>query len=116
MLSRKNRLSASSEIETIKRLGDKIHTDYFIVLYSSNSLGYPRASFVVSPKISRLAVKRNRIRRLISESLRLSDDFKDIRFDLVLIAKQSVLGASFKSVSGDIGFMLTKLKNVQVSS
>jgi ribonuclease P protein component len=70
----------------------------------------------VSPKISRLAVKRNRIRRLISESLRLSDDFKDIRFDLVLIAKQSVLEASFKSVSGDIGFMLTKLKNVQVSS
>jgi len=109
MLSRINRLTSSSEIENLKQTGDKLHTDYFIIVYSPNTLGHPRCAFVVSPKVSPLSVTRNRIKRLTSEALRLSAGFKSAAKDFVFIAKRSAAGASLSAISADIEFTLTKI-------
>lgn len=109
MLSKINRLRISSEIENLKESGSKLHTDYFIIVYSPNTLGYPRCAFVVSPKVSSLAVTRNRIRRLASEALRLSDKFNSMSCDFVVIAKKSATTSSVKAISADIEFALAKI-------
>lgn len=109
MLSRVNRLSRSSEIENLKQTGDKLHTDYFIIVYSKNTLGYPRSAFVISPKVSSLAVIRNRIKRLTTEALRLSEEFNSTSKDFVFIAKRSAVEASQKAISADVEFALNKL-------
>lgn len=43
---------------------------YFLVLARSNQLGRPRLGLVIAKKHIRLAVQRNRIKRLIRESFR----------------------------------------------
>lgn len=42
----------------------------FLILSRPNSLDYPRLGLIISKKNSRLAVNRNRIKRLIRESFR----------------------------------------------
>ena len=43
---------------------------YFTVLARSNALGYPRLGLAISRKVAKLAVARNRIKRVIRESFR----------------------------------------------
>jgi ribonuclease P protein component len=69
MLPRKYRVKAA-EIDLIKKRGFLIKSRYFSVLVSDSISEQPsRFAFIVSTKISKLATKRNKIRRALSASV-----------------------------------------------
>lgn len=63
--------------------------------------GGTRIGIVVSSKVSKKAVVRNKIRRQIKEILRKSKLVKTTGFDIIISARPSVVGRSFAQISED---------------
>src|SRR5688572_10665092 len=75
MLSQKHRLSKSAEVKKTTARGRSFFNPYFVLKMSQPSPGSkeassPRLTVIVSTKVSKKAVDRNRIKRVIREEVR----------------------------------------------
>src|SRR6185369_15398573 len=71
MLNKTFRLSNSRDIQTTSLRGRSFFSPYFIVKFIATSSS-PRFTLIVSTKVSKRAVERNRIKRIVRESIRNS--------------------------------------------
>ncbi len=75
MLKSVNRLKKDSDFQVVWRTGTKIKTAHLVGSFLVTNGEEPRFGVIISKKISKLAVKRNRVRRIIlaqiAELLRL---------------------------------------------
>ena len=79
-----------------------------------NETATTKIGFVVSKKIHKRAVKRNRIRRLIREACRLLikyGKFPQNHLSLIFLPKQSALSADFNAVYSAVKHLAEKLRN-----
>ncbi|XUO87074.1 ribonuclease P protein component [Halomonas sp. KM072] len=67
----------------------KVHGKGMMALARLNTLGHPRIGLIVSKKNVKLAVERNRFKRLVRESVRLRQD-RLPAVDIVIMAKRGV--------------------------
>jgi len=79
-----------------KSLGGSTVAFYFL----PNDLGFPRAGFIASKKVSKRAVDRNRAKRLMREVFRLNKH-RLKPYDLVFIARKGILGKKYQDVEKD---------------
>ena len=98
-LKKSLRLKKKKDIQKVKQEGNIIHTPLFSVLYLDNQKKGPKFGFVVSKKIDKIAVKRNKVRRRLAEAVRslLPKLKKDIY--VLVLAKQSVKKADFEQIN-----------------
>lgn len=67
--------------------------------------------FIISKKISKRAVDRNRIKRLLSEAVKINlDKVKSRGNKVVFLAKKTMLGKKMAEVIPEIKEMLEKIK------
>lgn len=106
MLPKNNRLIRENDFKAVYRAGKGRSTDFLMIKIRPNGLGQTRFGLVVSVKIDKRAVVRNRIRRQLSESVRR--DLKEIlpAFDVVLVAKKDISGKSFKEIQKELHGLL----------
>lgn len=71
-LSPKYRLSKSHEIKEVFKRGKGLSSRFFQIRFISAALGLKKLAFIVGLKVSKKAVTRNRIKRKISEIIRLN--------------------------------------------
>lgn len=71
MLPKPNRLP-SSEIKHVMRRGSRIGAEGVQLVFTQNTLPVSRFAFVVPISVDKRAVTRNRVRRLVRESVRLA--------------------------------------------
>lgn len=90
MLKKKYRLGSKQKIEANKSL----HTDYFLLRIGKNSLPFCRFRFIVSKKIDKRAVIRNKIRRLFSKVIEDLVGKIENGYDFVFIIKKEVNSAN----------------------
>jgi len=107
MLKRPHRLTQSARFLEIKRKGESSAHPLVILTKLSNGLAVSRFGFVVSRRIG-TAVARNRARRLMRESVRLRMDTLVPGYDVVLIARHQIQGASFAEVDQAIGRLVQR--------
>lgn len=89
MLTNKYRLRTSKEIEKVFKTGKYIHGSYIFIKYTPNKEQNSRVAISISTKIFKQAVKRNRVKRLIRESLQpLLVNLPNI--DILIIAKKEL--------------------------
>jgi ribonuclease P protein component len=93
MFSAQFRLRNSKQIAQIFQVGKYIHGKYIFIKYLPNKKAHPRIAISVSTKFFKQAVKRNRIKRLIRESIK-SFNFKKIPSLDILIITKKTLGAN----------------------
>ncbi len=94
------RLRKQKEFERVFSHGRSIGGSTVAFYFLSNNLGYPRAGFIASKKVSKRAVDRNRAKRLMREVFRLNKHkLKD--YDIVFIARKGILGKKFEDVERD---------------
>jgi ribonuclease P protein component len=92
-LSKSRRLRSGRELREITRQGRRIRDGLFSVHTRANNLGHARLGLTVSRRVSTKAVVRNRIKRCIRESFRLTQDALD-GLDLVVVAQPTAGGAA----------------------
>jgi len=100
MLPKKNRLTSDYNFRMVRRKGRRISSPFFDLYYlerrrapSPRLAGYPpsRFGFVVSTKLDKRAVKRNRVKRVFREAIRpLLPEIKD-GFDFVFWVRRRSL-------------------------
>lgn len=91
MLPSKNRLTKKPDFEKVKTEGELLTGRFLGILYTPNGLDLSRFGFIVSTKISKKAVLRNRAKRLLRETIRtLLPKIKE-GFDILLLAKKGLV-------------------------
>lgn len=113
MLPRANRLNKQKDFDGVFGRGKTKQDNFLVLRFAPNSLGSSRFGLVVSAKAAKKAVDRNRLRRQMSEIIRLN--WKNIKpgFDLVLVAKAKILGAEYGQLKDSL-LGLLKSSNLYV--
>lgn len=85
MISREHRFHGHNSLTYVYRHGKNVRGPLMAIKYCPNDKrdAY-RLAVVVSKKVSKLAVDRNRIRRRIYEAVRLLEPHMAVQFDLVV--------------------------------
>ena len=81
---------------------------HFTFLYMKNQLDHNRLGIMVSKKVSKKAVVRNRIRRQIREAYRLQMDGFASGVDCIIIAKGSCVNGEYKDLYKSLGHLFYK--------
>jgi ribonuclease P protein component len=99
ILASENRLKGTERIEEIKKRGKVLQDNLFGVIYlENNGNEKPKFGFVISTKISKLAVHRNRVNRSMHEGVRRVLNIIPTNFDFVFLAKKSIENKSTEEI------------------
>ena len=102
---RLERLADSADFRRVREQG-RCWSDPRVVLCAHpNGLARVRVGYAVSKRIGK-AVRRNRIKRLMRESVRAYSDLVSPGWDIVIIARQRVSVSDYWEVQGSIGHLL----------
>ena len=117
MLPDKYRLKKRSAFAATYRTGKSLHKSG-ITLFCGKEKKDDRTTkigFVVSKRIHKRAVKRNRIKRLMREGLRLyiksKPEFDTKYMSLIFVASSELLGKNFEYVNTAINKLMSILEN-----
>lgn len=92
MLPRENRIVRGDDFERIKKEGFPVKNPFFVTLFLPRNDSKPsRFGFIVSSKISKRAVDRNRTKRFFRDAV--NSLISDIRvgYDIIFIARKNIL-------------------------
>ena len=108
MLKKKYRVKNFKDFKELLNNGSYFGVKEFYIKFSKNDLDYSKISVVVPIKIDKRAVVRNRIKRQMSEILRLM--YKNIKpgFNIIFFCKNPVLDLKQKEMKDQIDFILNK--------
>ena len=114
MLPKENRLKRRSAFAATYRIGNSFHKDGITMfLGKEKSDDNPtKYGFVVSKKIHKRAVKRNRIKRLMRESMRLiikEKQFENRYMSVIFVASSRLLDKDFSEIDASMKSLAEKL-------
>jgi len=91
MLKRINRITSKKEFEEVKNKGVIRQYPYFGLIGHIGPVGPIKFGFIISKKISKKAVVRNKIKRLIAEEVRANLDKFETGFRGVFLIKKNII-------------------------
>ena len=110
MLPKENRLTDDYDFRRVKRLGKSYHCPLFKFSFAPRKTeGSSRFGFVISKKIDKRAVVRNRIKRLLREAVRSNLEKIPNGFDIVFVVRPSIVGKSYEEISIEFDKVLSKV-------
>jgi ribonuclease P protein component len=113
MLASKFRLTGSNSYRKVESEGQVFQSANFGLAYIKRGDSDPsRFGFVVSTKIAKDAVDRNRIKRVMSEAVRISSIDLEPGFDVVFLAKTTITRVSTSEIMKEVK---VALKNTKIS-
>ena len=107
-LNRALRLRKSSEFQRVRQQGRRTTSRLLILAWMPNDVGRLRIGFVVSKRISKHAVERNSIKRLLSEAIRPVLSALPAGMDIVLSARNPATTADVYMFGQDIATLLQR--------
>ena len=113
MLSSKNRLREKSDINKVFRDGKAVAGCFVFLKVLKNGLDDNRFAFVVSSKISKKAVIRNKIKRRLREIIKQTQLKQG--FDFVVVTKPSIVDKGFQEIKQDLNEIFNSKINKIVS-
>ena len=87
--NRELRLLTPDHFKTVFSKATRFHSQHFTVLIRTNTVEHSRVGFAIAKKRIKLAVQRNRIKRLVRESFRLNQHELPT-VDMVIMAKSGI--------------------------
>lgn len=108
-LNKKNRLKKKKDFEIAFKKGKAVRGNFLFSKHYRNNVGVPRIAFVVSLKVSKKAIVRNRIRRIVSEVV--SKNLSKIQpSDIIIIADKKIITASKDDIIHDTEAIINNIK------
>ena len=131
MLQKDNRLAKKRDFDLVMKHGLWIHGQFFDIKYlelAKNQKFFPkkedlesfkkqlRLAISVGLKISKSAVKRNRVKRQVRETMRLliKDSVLQEGYFVLVVAKKGVLDQDYAKISEEINFLFNKARIIKL--
>ena len=102
MLKRENRIRSKKEFYKIKNNGSIFYSPFFGFLNYKEDDDLKKFGFIVSKKISKRAVDRNKIRRALSEIVRKNLDKFEDGTRVVFLTKKDILGKKLEEIEKEV--------------
>jgi ribonuclease P protein component len=107
-LPREARLRRAADFAALRHVSGRLGGRCFSVRYRLNELGHARLGLAISKRVSKRAVERNRIKRLLRES------FRRVRaqlppIDLMVMAREQAAGLSGPELLAEIDGLWNRL-------
>lgn len=102
-------LKLNNDFRRMYSRAKRVSGGYVTVYAMKNRRDYNRLGLTVGKHIAK-ACGRNRIKRLMRESVRLMNPRIASGFDIVIVAKPKAVGKTYAQISTDIRYCLKKLK------
>jgi ribonuclease P protein component len=103
MLAKKYRLTGSSVLEDVKKEGSLYQSGSFgILVRNRKDDEASRFAFIVSTKISKIAVKRNKAKRRLREAVKQNTNKVSKGYDVVFLTKKMTLEKSSKEIAKEV--------------
>ena len=109
-LSRVWRLRSNSDFQRVKQQGQSIASRLLILAWHPNEAAQLRIGFVVGKRISKRAVQRNYIKRLLGEAVRDVLPDLPVNMDIVFTARGQIAAADLRALRQDIRVLLQRAK------
>lgn len=108
MLKKELRIRKRKEFENVFEKGF-YSADRFLTLKAvENKMPFSRFGFVVSKKISKKAVERNRAKRLMREAIRLTEEKIKPGFDIIFISRIGIINKSLEEIKESVEKLLKR--------
>lgn len=109
MLSRKYKLTGSKDYSRVQKEGKVYQSTNFGVAYiNREDSETSRFGFIISTKIAKDAVERNRCKRAMSEAVRIASVNLKEGFDIVFLAKTGISRVSTADIMKEVRLTLDK--------
>ncbi|MDD2414415.1 MAG: ribonuclease P protein component [Eubacteriaceae bacterium] len=103
-------LKGEKDFNNVFQHGQKFGNRHFQFYYVKNRKDTNRLGIIVSKKVSKNAVVRNKIRRRIRESFRINGCCFKLGYDLIIIAKKRCVQASYQELNQSLKHLFYKTK------
>ena len=99
MLATKYTLKGEENFEKVKNEGKMYQDkDFGVIVLKKDNEEVSRFGFVISKKVDKLAVNRNRVKRAMSESVRRNMNDIEKGYDMIFLAKKSIMRESTSDI------------------
>ena len=106
---KKEVLRKEEDFSAIYRRGKSVSDRLIVLFYRKNGLSYNRTAFLASKKVGN-SVQRNRAKRLMKESFRISCDNLKTGYDIVFIARNTINGRKCSEVIRSLNSAVNRAK------
>lgn len=108
MLLKGGQLKKKKDFARVFKKGKSVNADFLVLKYVTNNLKNSRFGIIVSQKVSKKAVVRNKIRRRIKEAIRLMPGNPGKQIDGAIICRSGIEKMSFAKIRETIEKVLQK--------
>jgi ribonuclease P protein component len=110
MLKKENRLTKKNEFDNVFKRSKASSGRFVFLKVLENDLGISRFGFIVSSKISKRAVIRNKIKRRLREIIQKNIINIEKGLDVVILARPNIINCDFGEIKEDTERLFKKLK------
>ena len=111
MLNKRYRFHSRGGVRYVYQKGKTIRRPKMSLVFTDNTRGFTRVAVVVSKKVEKSAVGRNRIRRRVYEAVRLNfDDIPKKRDYIFVVYSRDIIKTPFKDLEKILGELVTEGK------
>jgi ribonuclease P protein component len=103
------RLHRTADFAALRNARGRVRTEHFLLRWITSPVGEARLGLAVSRKVSKHAVARNRIKRVVRETYRLERGVLPA-LDVLVIAHPSATAAANQALRVDLACAWQKLK------
>lgn len=109
MVSKEYRLSGKKNFDQIFKEGKIVQSESFgLSFLNRGDTEVSRFGFIVSTKVSKLAVQRNRVKRALSEAVRFLTSKLEKGYNVVFLAKGQSMKVPTDQLMREVGVSLLK--------
>ena len=110
MLKKQQRISLKKDFDAVFKKGRSRYGRLMGIRVKSASGESNRYGIIVSAKVSKKAVKRNRIKRQLKNVCRLNDHALAPSHDLVIVALPAIIHSSYRQIQQEYLYLLKQLR------
>jgi len=110
MLAKQSRLVKEKDFKKIFKQGKSSYNKIFRLKVLANGLGVNRYGVVISAKVSKKAVERNKLKRRFREALKEFDKKLACGLDLAIIVSPAAKNQKYKFIKSELEKILFTLK------
>ncbi|MBI4778955.1 ribonuclease P protein component [Candidatus Falkowbacteria bacterium] len=110
MLAKQSRLAKDKDFKKVFKGGKLFYSRIFVLKILANGLKNNRYGFVISSKVSKKSVERNKLKRQFKEVVKEFDKNLVLGLDLVVIVSPTAKNCAYKLIKSELLRAFSTLK------